>query len=77
MHEVFGLFILFIVGILLLAEGGHFPYLKLLVDEIILNSELTFCFVIANLVITDIVQSECQNKLLNKKEQNEVNNIII
>jgi predicted tellurium resistance membrane protein TerC len=68
MYEVLGLFILFIVGIMLITEGGHLAHLKLLDNEITPMSKTTFYFVIAILVITDIVQSKYQKKLLEEKE---------
>lgn len=69
MYEVLGLFILFIVGIMLLTEGGHLAHLKLFGNEITPMSKTTFYFVIAILVITDLVQSRYQKKLLKEKEQ--------
>ncbi|MFD2568327.1 TerC family protein [Pseudotenacibaculum haliotis] len=69
MYEVLGLFILFIVGIMLLTEGGHLAHLKLFGNEITPMSKTTFYFVIAILVVTDLVQSRYQKKLLKQKEQ--------
>ena len=37
MFEVLGLFILFIVGIMLLSEGGHLAHMHLFDNAIILN----------------------------------------
>ena len=68
MYEVLGLFILFIVGIMLLTEGGHLAHLKLFDNEITPMSKTTFYFVIAILVITDIVQSKYQKKLIAEQE---------
>ena len=67
MYEVLGLFILFIVGIMLVTEGGHLAHLKLFGNEIVPMSKTTFYFVIAILVVTDIVQSKYQKKLLAEK----------
>ena len=67
MYEVLGLFILFIVGIMLLTEGGHLAHLKLFGNEIVPMSKTTFYFVIAILVIVDVVQGKYQKKLLDKK----------
>jgi len=69
MYEVLGLFILFIVGIMLVTEGGHLAHLKLFGNDIVPMSKTTFYFVIAILVITDIVQGRYQKKLLAKKKQ--------
>jgi predicted tellurium resistance membrane protein TerC len=67
MFEVLGLFILFIVGIMLLSEGGHLAHMKLFGNEITPMSKATFYFVIGVLVVIDIVQSRYQKKLLIKK----------
>ena len=64
MYEVLGLFILFIVGIMLLTEGGHLAHIKIFGEEIVPMSKTTFYFVIAILVIIDIVQGRYQKKLL-------------
>ena len=50
MYEVLGLFILFIVGIMLLSEGGHLAHLKFFGYEITPMSKTTFYFVISVLV---------------------------
>ncbi|QMU64120.1 MAG: tellurium resistance protein TerC [Flavobacteriaceae bacterium] len=68
MYEVLGLFILFVVGIMLVTEGGELAHLKLFGNEIVHMSKTTFYFVIGILVITDIVQSRYQKKLLADKE---------
>ncbi len=73
MYEVLGLFILFIVGIMLLTEGGHLAHLKLFDEAIVPMSKTTFYFVIGILVITDIVQSKYQKKLIAVKEHENVN----
>lgn len=68
LYEVLGLFILFVVGIMLLTEGGHLANLSLFGNHIIPMSKTTFYFVIGVLVLTDLVQSRYQKKLnLNKK----------
>jgi len=56
MYEVLGLFILFVVGIMLLSEAGHLSHLKILNEEIQQMTKGTFYFVIGVLVMTDIVQ---------------------
>jgi len=63
MYEVLGLFILFIVGIMLLSEGGHLAHLKLFGNPITPMSKTTFYFVITILILTDIVQGRYQKKL--------------
>jgi len=64
MYEVLGLFILFVVGIMLVTEGGHLAGLAFFGNAIVPMSKTTFYFVIAVLVLTDIVQSQYQKKLL-------------
>jgi len=70
MYEVLGLFILFVVGIMLLSEGGHLAHLHLFGNPIVAMSKTTFYFVIAVLVLTDIVQTRYQKKLLAKARRN-------
>ena len=64
MYEVLGLFILFVVGIMLLSEGGHLAHLHLFGHQITPMSKATFYFVIGILVLTDIVQTRYQKKLM-------------
>ncbi len=64
MYEVLGLFILFIVGIMLVTEGGHLAHLKLFGNEIVPMSKTTFYFVLAILIIVDVIQGRYQNKLI-------------
>jgi len=64
LYEVLGLFILFIVGIMLLSEGGHLAHLKLFGNEVTAMSKTTFYFVIGVLVLTDVVQARYQKRLL-------------
>ncbi len=70
MYEVLGLFILFVVGIMLLTEGAHLAHLTLFGEQIMPMTKATFYFVIAVLVFTDIVQSRYQRKLLAKAARN-------
>ena len=67
MYEVLGLFILFIVGIMLVTEGGHLAHIKIFGEEIVPMSKTTFYFVLAILVIVDVVQGRYQKKLLSEK----------
>ncbi|MCC1484877.1 TerC family protein [Winogradskyella immobilis] len=64
MYEVLGLFILFIVGIMLVTEGGHLAHLKIFGNEIVPMSKTTFYFVIVVLIIVDVVQGRYQKKLI-------------
>ena len=68
MYEVLGLFILFIVGIMLVTEGGHLAHLKLFGNEITPMSKTTFYFIIGILVVIDIVQGRYQKKLIAEQE---------
>lgn len=67
MYEVVGLFILFLVGIMLLSEGGHLSHLKLFGSEITQMSKGTFYFILVIIIVIDIVQSRYQRKLLSMK----------
>ncbi len=69
MYEVLGLFILFIVGIMLLTEGAHLAHLTLFGEAIMPMTKATFYFVIGVLVLTDLVQSRYQRKLLAQAER--------
>jgi len=68
MYEVLGLFVLFIVGVMLLSEGGHLAHLHLFGHEVTPMSKTTFYFVISVLVLVDVVQSRYQKKLLRLKQ---------
>ncbi len=63
MYEVLGLFVLFIVGIMLISEGGHLAHLKFFSFPITPMSKTTFYFILAILVIVEVVQSRYANKL--------------
>ena len=68
MYEVLGLFILFIVGVMLISEGGHLAHLKLFGYKVEAMAKTTFYFVIAILVVVDVVQGRYQRKLLAQRE---------
>lgn len=70
MYEVLGLFILFLVGVMLLSEGGHLAHMTLFGNEVVQMSKTTFYFVLFVLIISDIVQSQYQKKLNRMKQQN-------
>ena len=67
MYEVLGLFILFIVGVMLLSEGAHIAHLHLFGHEVHPMAKITFYFVIVTLVLIDIVQGRYQRKLSRKQ----------
>ena len=64
LYEVLGLFVLFIVGIMLLTEGGELSELTIMGNPIEKMSKTTFYFLITILVLVDLVQSRYQKKLL-------------
>ncbi len=66
MYEVLGLFILFIVGIMLVSDGAHLAGLYLFDHEITPMSKATFYFIITILVLIDIVQTKYQKNILKK-----------
>jgi len=68
MYEVLGLFVLFIVGIMLIGEGGHLAHLELFGYPVEPMSKATFYFVIGVLVLIDLVQGRYQKKLLLAKQ---------
>lgn len=69
MYEVLGLFILFLVGVMLISEGGHLSHMTLFGNEVIQMSKTTFYFVLFVLVISDIVQSQYQKKINRAKQR--------
>ena len=71
MFEVLGLFILFVVGIMLLTEGGHLAHMKFFDNAITPMSKTTFYFVIFVLILTDIVQSRYQKKIIRIEQAEE------
>jgi len=62
-YEVLGLFILLIVGIVLLGEGGHVAHLTLFGYQVEPMAKSTFYFSIAVLVLVDVIQSGYKKKL--------------
>ncbi len=71
MYQVLGLFILLLVGILLLSEGGHLAHLKLFGFAILPMAKSTFYFVLFVMVAVDVVQSRYQKKLMLERERRE------
>lgn len=67
MYEVLGLFILFIVGIMLVSEGGHLAHLTFFGNRVEPMAKTTFYFVIGILVVSDIVQSRYQKRIDHKR----------
>ncbi|MGL1887374.1 MAG: tellurium resistance protein TerC [Reichenbachiella sp.] len=69
LYEILGLFILFLVGIMLLSEGGHLAHIELFGSEITPMSKGTFYFILFILVVIDLVQGKYQKKLLAARKQ--------
>ncbi|MEL6258363.1 MAG: tellurium resistance protein TerC [Pseudomonadota bacterium] len=68
MYEILGLFILFIVGVLLVSEGGHLAHLKLFGFSVEAMSKSSFYLVIFVLVVTDVIQTRYQKRLWKIRE---------
>ena len=68
MYEVLGLFILFLVGVLLITEGAHLAHMKLFGFEIHAMSKASFYLVVGVLVITDIISTNYQKRLWAQRE---------
>jgi predicted tellurium resistance membrane protein TerC len=68
MYQVLGLFILFLVGVLLVTEGAHLAHLHLFGYELNAMSKSSFYLVIAVLVVTDIISNRYQNQLWAQKQ---------
>ena len=62
-YEVLGLFILFIVGVLLISEGGEKANLIILNNPVHAMNKTTFYFIIAVLVFVDMVQTKYQKNI--------------
>ena len=67
-YEVLGLFLLLIVGVVLLGEGGHEAHLHLFGYAVVPMSKTTFYFSIAVLVAVDVIQSGYQKKLAAERQ---------
>jgi predicted tellurium resistance membrane protein TerC len=64
MYEVLGLFVLLIVGIMLLSEGGHIAHMMFFGGEVTPMNKTTFYFVISVLIVVDLVQTRYQKRLI-------------
>jgi predicted tellurium resistance membrane protein TerC len=63
MYEVLGLFVLFVVGIMLITEGGHLAHLEIAGSKVTVMNKVTFYFIITIMVLIDIVQGRYQRKI--------------
>ena len=68
MYEVMGLFILFLVGVLLVTEGAHLAHLTIFTYPIEAMSKSSFYLVVGVLVVTDVISSKYQKRLWAQKE---------
>ena len=67
MYEVLGLFILFLVGIMLISDGGHQAHLKIFGHAITAMNKITFYFILVILILVDVVQTAYQKNILTGK----------
>lgn len=67
MFEVLGLFILFIVGVMLLTEGAHLAHIYVFKNPVLPMSKTTFYFTIFILILIDIIQLRYKKVLIKKK----------
>lgn len=73
MYEVLGLFILFLVGIMLVTEGGHLAHIKIWGTPVEQMSKSTFYFILIILILTDIAQGRYQKNLVKIKQRERSN----
>jgi predicted tellurium resistance membrane protein TerC len=71
LYEVLGLFILLIVGVMLLSEGGHLAHLRFFGYPVEPMAKSTFYFVIVVMVAVDFVQGRYQRRILAETEARE------
>lgn len=64
MYEVLGLFVLLLVGVMLLAEGGHIAHIAFFGYPVEPMAKSTFYFVVVALLVVDILQGRYQKKLM-------------
>ena len=62
-----GLFILFLVGIMLISDGGHQAHLKIFGHAITSMNKTTFYFILVILILVDVVQTAYQKNILKGK----------
>ncbi|MDE2385206.1 MAG: tellurium resistance protein TerC [Alphaproteobacteria bacterium] len=63
LYEVLGLFVLLLVGVMLVAEGGHIAAVTIFGYVVHPIEKSTFYFVLASLVVVDVLQGKFQRKL--------------
>jgi predicted tellurium resistance membrane protein TerC len=67
MYEVLGLFVLLLVGVMLMSEGGHIMHLAFFGHAIEPLEKSTFYFVVVTLLAVDLIQGRYQRKLDREK----------
>ncbi len=73
MYEVLGLFILFLVGIMLISDGGYQANMIIMDHPITSMSKATFYFILVILILIDVVQTKYQKNLLKRSESKKSN----
>jgi predicted tellurium resistance membrane protein TerC len=68
-YEVLGLFILLVVGVLLVTDGGHLAEMTLFGYEVQAMSKASFYFVIFIMVCVSVVQSRYRTKLMSQRDE--------
>ncbi|ADM09108.1 hypothetical protein PB2503_05167 [Parvularcula bermudensis HTCC2503] len=67
-YEVLGLFILLVVGVLLVTDGGHLAEMQLFGYEVHAMSKASFYFVIFVMAAVSVVQSTYRNRLMEARQ---------
>lgn len=68
-YEVLGLFILLVVGVLLVTDGGHLSHMTLFGYEVHAMSKASFYFVIFIMAAVSVTQTKYRNKLMAQREE--------
>ena len=68
MYEVLGLFILFLVGIMLISDGGAQADMVIMNHPITAMSKSTFYFILVILILIDVVQTKYQKNILKRSK---------
>ncbi|WP_018146768.1 TerC family protein [Henriciella marina] len=69
MYEVLGLFILFLVGVLLVTEGAHLAHMHIFTFAIDAMSKSSFYLVVGVLIVSDIISTNFQKRLWAQREK--------
>lgn len=63
MYEVLGLFVLLLVAVMLMSEGGHIMHLSFFGYAIAPLEKSTFYFVVVALILVDVIQGRYQRRI--------------